>query len=671
MKRLAELMTAVEEKDLNLSLKRAFFADEPVVIDHHESEALIILVNLTRPASKRTSLLDKCAAKELFQSEQWHTDLLATAPWVTTHYIKDPNSRATGCIRKIPDQYGVDGQKHLGWSHNSNKVPISHLLTTEFIWHGRVTSLYEQFSLIDESFLTNELINLGFPEHKTTALRKACCNGMVDSLPDYVSPNSKVLLFPDKQGQYIAITPVVSANMQRWIHTLVKNPSITCRPVFYPRPFQISSFLGTCGGTLYCLYYPPRLGRSDYTLNSLLEQWKYKKHLLNERAIYHKENLNFLLQIVTESQTVESERQQKKRLQHRFERMEQYIEDLFSHLLLLRSQYSLSRKQLSEVLENCAELDFIQGNVGDEETLLNHFLLQLNDILQQSQYSAQLSYHPLLLPLVSKALMRFIQKSVQPSKHDKSLGSFLHFHRLLAYDANARNNPYILGLPALTAWAGFVHAFLCNLGYSSNQVDFRFVVILRKFAMNKGHPLPGQEIKNGKLSYSPVIDRRSCDIEFDLIIQLPVSEKACDLNQQNLFGSLPMRFAGGTLTHPMEGTYGQCRFFRQCDIYETCEDLSESIRQLPSFARILTSVDSISDKQKLIEGLSEDKGFPIGSGFHFLGNPLKRQGVGDYLHAFAEPSFSLAKLHSVHAINPLKNSFWSLKTTESSIEVSV
>lgn len=241
----------------------------------------------------------------------------------------------------------------------------------------------------------------------------------------------------------------------------------------------------------------------------------------------------------------------------------------------------------------------------------------------------------------------------------------------MVYSANARSNPYVIGLPSLTAWAGLVHAFLCRLGYKSDQTDFRFAVLLRKYALNQGHPLPAQEIKNAKLSNGPVIDHRSCDLEFDLIVQLPLSKREIDLTEDNLYGSLPSRFAGGTLTYPIEGRYGQCDLYRCCDTFDSAEELSASLFQLPTYVKVISEVCSAPEKSELTKLLSQGKTFPIGSGFQFLDTPKMREGINDYPHAFADSTVSLVTLSSVHKVNPLERSLWSMVCRESGIEIAV
>ena len=259
MKSLSELLKILDEKDRNTSPRRAFFSDEPVEIDHCEQEALIILLNLTRSSREKADLLDRSTAIGLLQNGPWYEDVLATAPWVSTHYLKDPNSRVKGDLglRWFPESYGLDGQKYLGWSHNASKVSKSHFLTTEFSWNGRVTSLFEQFSLNEDSELITILNGFGFSEDKICRLKNACHGGMENRLPGFVSSESALVLFPDGQGQYLAVTPVTSAGVQRWVHNLVKEPNISCRSVIYSRPFQVSSFLGTCGGSYFASIIHP------------------------------------------------------------------------------------------------------------------------------------------------------------------------------------------------------------------------------------------------------------------------------------------------------------------------------------------------------------------------------------------------------------------------------
>ncbi|MCW7555912.1 hypothetical protein NX722_25440 [Endozoicomonas gorgoniicola] len=410
---LGDLLKAESEQELNTTLKRAFFSDIPVVIDDHVSEALTILTNLTRSTSESADLLDVAAAKELYMDEVWHKGIIVTVPWVATHYLKDPNSRATGCARWFPENYGEDGQKHLGWSHNSNKVSRSHFLATEFCWNNRVTSLYEQFSKEEKSSLIDALLTLGFPLNRVQQLQKPCNGGMSNSLPDFVSPHSKVVLFPDGSGDYVAVTPLVSAGFQRWVHNLIGHPDISCRPVFYSKPFQVSSFLGTCGGRLYCLYYPPKLGRHDYNLNYLLNHWRYKKNLLNAGGIFHKKSLNFLLQLASGKAFVESEKQKEGRLKHEAFRLENIVEEAFLFLFVMRVHYLAEQSQIDNALGKTFELALIQGDLSEAGKAVEYFLSQLNGILERSHYSAQLAYNPVLLPLFEKAIKKILNKITQ------------------------------------------------------------------------------------------------------------------------------------------------------------------------------------------------------------------------------------------------------------------
>ncbi|WP_422136749.1 type I-F CRISPR-associated protein Csy2 [Endozoicomonas sp. ALD040] len=671
MVKLSDLLEGKDSQERNIRMKHAFFSDVPVVIDGSIAQALIILANLTRSMGDKTDLFDEMAAKELFKSEHWHKGILATAPWVVTHYFKDPNSRASGCARWFPEHYGEDGQKHLGYSHNSNKVSKSHFLATEFFWHNRVTSLFEQFSNERGSPFIQKLITLGFPEKRVQPLQDACRGGMYNTLPDFVSPNSVVVSFPDGDGNYIAVTPLVEVGFQRWIHNLVRHTNIRCRPLFYAWPFQVSSFLATCGGKLYCLYYPPSLDKRDLSLESILDKWRSKKHVFNDRAIFRKGNLSFLLQLISNRQIVETERQRQERLSNERNKLAQVIEELFSFLFILRTHYLAGQSQISRVLSEALEMRLIQGGLNEEDRAAEYVLTYINTLFEHSWYSAQLSYNPDLLPLLEQAVNITLNKFTVPIKVPAISGRFLHFKRLLVYNANARSNPYVIGLPSLTAWTGLVHAFLCNLGYEPGRTDFRFAVVLRKYGLNKGHPASAQEMKNSSLVNSPVIDHRSCDVEFDLIVQLPETREEIDLSEDNLFGCLPSRFAGGTLTHPMEGIYGQCELYRKCDRYGTVEEVSASLVRMPSYGRVIVALRNSPERSELLKCLSQGKSFPIGGGFRFLGKPETRVGAGGCSHAFATPVVSVVALRPVQQINPLERAFWSITFSSSGIEVSV
>ena len=278
---LSELIRDTAAEDMNL--KRSFsFLSDPVVVDSGLEEILLaILVNLTQPAKLKVNLLDKPAAKRLVQEENWQSFIIKTAGWVHTHNLKYPDSRARGRIL-FRERLQTGADKRFGWSYNAAWINYAKCLWTEFLFSSRLTSVGEQLSgQVNDNVFCKHLLEWGFPNTTLSQLQEACSLALKPCQPDFVTPYSPQILFPDDRGQYMAITPVVCSETQRRVYNLVKVPEITCRPVFHARPSSVGSHTSACGGKQFCLYYPPRLKRKDQKVGQLIWQWQNKGHLLD------------------------------------------------------------------------------------------------------------------------------------------------------------------------------------------------------------------------------------------------------------------------------------------------------------------------------------------------------------------------------------------------------
>ena len=221
------------------------------------------------------------------------------------------------------------------------------------------------------------------------------------------------------------------------------------------------------------------------------------------------------------------------------------------------------------------------------------------------------------------------------------------------YGANSLSNPYLIGIPSLTAFAGLVDAFLSRLGANTGGT---FAVAIRRFARTKGHPLSKQIYKKHVVKNDTVIDSQHCDMEFDLFIRLDESDSNFDLSSHNLYRCLPKRFSGGVLSSPIVGTYQKCSLHKRCNVYSSDNEFMRALNLLPSYARFIADVDPKIRSENLAELIHSLKTYygvlPINRGFKFLGSLCSRKNAIVNLHTYADSILGLISVYPKTS-NPL------------------
>ena len=684
---LDELIKETKTEEIDKTLKKAFSAlSEPIHIDGREYEALLFLINRTikdkkksqnqkklkgkKKNKKKVKFLNKASLK-LLKDEQWRHDILMTAKWIHTHNLKYPYSKADGCIFYCEGAFHHRKCKILGYAKDSKQINKCQFLVTEFLWKDSVTSLVEQFAFYSEndSSLVGRLIDFGLPEECIPVFQEKCLEALKIRLPDRVHQHCKQVRFFQADGKSIAVTPVVSTQMQRTIHNLTKDPDIFGTIVFHDRPSSLGTFVSACGGRVRCLNYPPRLGSNDRSTDYLIRQWRYKHHLLNEKALYSKQAVNLLFEILRKNKDFSTYQAAKLRREERMHRLEHLVEELFSDILILKSKPLSEYPELSKEISGSVEKNVIMGDF-DHEQAASHFTRQIHELLERSKYSQDLAYQPALIEAVANGVRSFFKKESSSRQPEDFI--YLHFERLLAYGSNCQSSPYLVGLPSLTAFAGLVEAFLLKLGVTKKA---GFAIGLRSFARRKGHPLAKQICKNHVVRNDTVIDSQHCDIEFDLIIRLDASCSDIDCSKRNLYRCLPRRFAGGILSSTIMGTYQKPFLFKRCNIYRSNNELTKGLCLLPSFTRFIADADtSYSNLSDLPEVLKVSPTLlPVNKGFKLLGGLCQREGAIADLHAYAGHILSLIELLSPGAViafpEAKKQIFWNIHVSKYSIEL--
>ncbi|WP_461536013.1 hypothetical protein [Spongorhabdus nitratireducens] len=667
---LDELIKETESKKLDDTLKKAFSAlADPVVIDKRERETLLFLVNRTIRGNKK--FFDK-SSLGLLKDESWRNDLLKVTQWIHTHNLKYPYSKADGCIFYYEQPLRLRKTKILGYAKDAKQINKCQFLITEFFWRGSVTSLAEQFAFYyeDDYSLVDQLLELGLPEGCIPVFQKRCSEALKVRLPDSVHQHCKQVRFLVEDGQPIAVTPVVSTGTQQLIHKLTKEPEIYGATVFHNRPSALGSFVSACAGRVRCLNYPPRLGNQDRSTDDLIRQWRYRHHLLNESALFNKQAINLLFDILRENKCFSTYQALKKRREERKRCLQKLFRELFADILLLRSRSLSQYPKLSREIHGSIEKGVITGDF-DHEQVSSHFTRQIHELLERSNFSQDLAYQPVLLKAITNGIRSFFSGKNTGKPTENYI--YIHFERLLAYGANCQASPYLIGLPSLTAFAGLVDAFLLKLGVIEQKA---FAIVLRRFARRLGHPLAKQTSKNQIVRNDTVIDSQHCDIEFDLVVRLDKRSENFDCSIRNLYRCIPRRFAGGVLSYPILGTYQKLLLFRRCNVYRSSEEFFNGLRLLPSFTRFIGGVGSglrnqnLNDLHDILKKLSV---LPVNSGFRFLGGLCHREGAIADLHAYGEHIHCLVELNTPASVLTFseirKQIFWNIHISEFAIEI--
>lgn len=679
---LDTLIKTADSKKLDATLKSAFSAvAELVVIDGREYETIVFLLNRTIKGKKK--FLDE-ASLGLLNDESWRKDILEITKWIHTHNIKHPYSKADGCIFFYHGVLSRRKCKVLGYAKDSKQINKSQFLITEFIWENRVTSLVEQFAAYgeedDKANLVDQLIELGFPKEYLPLFQQKCSDALKNRLPESVNQHCKQICFYQTNGEPIAVTPVVNTGTQRMIHSLAKAPDIYGTTVFHYRPSSIGSVVSACGGRVRCLCYPPKLGRKDHSCDDLIRQWRVKKHLLHEQVIFSKRAFNVLFEILQQKNCFSTYQAAKKIGKNTGSYLQSLIEELFSDIAILKRRPLSEYSELSREIEGSIECGVIKG-VFDTEVAVNHFTRQIHEIFERSMHGKALAYDPALIESVAREVKIFLSKPkesrIESPDTDNSI-VYIHFERLLVYGANCQSNPYLVGLPSLTGFAGLIDAFLSRLETSSGA---SFAIVLRRFSRINGHPLANQiyRYKKHVVKNDTVINSQYCDMEFDLIIRLDKRVSELDLGNRNLFKCLPRRFSGGVLSFPIEGTYKHAYLHKKCNLYYNDNELAQGIYSLPSNVRLVTSIDpnfsfSRTNPDEMIDALkSVYAAMPVNTGFKFLGDPCQRQGAAAHVHTYAEPISGVVKLSSPSSFmggsESMRKIFWTLQVSPRDIKI--
>lgn len=684
---LREVLVTENIEERNRALRYSFASLAPwLETKGDEEQALVILLNLSHKRVTVADLCDEQLAKSTLQDSTHVERCVRTVRWMHSHNLKYPDTRVSRqrllvlpppLIKGIVTSAGLS--QHLGWANNSADINYSKLFTATFLYEGRVTNLALLLSDKHPVWMA-ALSKLGGSKARAEKVATEVGEQLYKScIPLAVSPFSKQLRFPyqDDLGctQYLAMTPVVSHCLMSCIQRAAIGRKIHFSHVQHAHSASVGDLAASRGGRLAILHYPPPVFNSEKANfhYARVKRLAAGYSLFDKGALYNKTTFHALAVITTYH----------RELPRRFRRQAR-----LRALRVLRKQLA---RWLAPVFEWRDEVEKVgDKNIGAIGPCLEKRLLiipqknlpelstqlagAIHDTLQASTYGQHYAYHPdLLLPL--KSQLQWLLKKLADEEIVESSETvntyFLHVSKLRVYDALALSNPYVCGVPSLTALGGLSHHFERRLNQLFGcEISIKGTAwFIRHYNLNSGQLLP-EPCKPAQLRTvsnvvrSGIVDTKTCDLVMDLVFKLEVGGgfKADDISQ--FVAAFPSRFAGGTLLPP--ALYERSEW---CRLYAEPEEIFSQVIRLPrNGCWIYPHAADFHTLDELLEKVQQEVDLrPVNIGYVGLEEVAERESSLEPLHCYAEPAIGLAQ-----CFNPISvrldgrerffhNAFWRMK----------
>ncbi|MGR5339136.1 type I-F CRISPR-associated protein Csy2 [Vibrio astriarenae] len=602
MESLKELIQSKPD-DLNAELKRAFRPLTPHInIDGKELDALTALVNLTDKTIDQKNLLDRGKCKEKLRDDKWWASCLNTVQHRQSHNLKFPDIRSEGIIRTeaigtLP-KFLLSSSKlppsHWAYSHDSKYVNKSAFLTSEFSWDGVVSCLGSLLRDVEHP-LWNKLTKLGCYQKTRKVIAKQLNAISPTKIGVPLAPNYLTQLsLPDNNNSYISLSPVASQSIQSHFFQGLENEYRHTALTRFSRATNMGVTAMTCGGAFRMLKSTHRLFSSPHHRMKSKNSWLISKCV---QSIKQYNSLDQLL--IPENKRATYHRALKKEIQP-----------------LVQAWLSGQDKALNP------------------KALVQH----LNHDLSLIGFTKQLAYEPRTTKLFIELLKRELVASTSGEKTTSNEhGEYLVIPNIRVCGAAAMSTPVTIGIPSLTAFFGFSHAFERNLNHLHHSISIdSFAVCIHQLHVEKrGLTKELVEKVNGSISPPATHDDWRCDLVFSLILKL---DKTQAIDQSTVVKSLPKRFARGSTKVPIDD-------FKHIRLFST---MAKAIQSLPKEEGKWLSLytDPITNIVDILSAIHTDQSLtPTCVGYHFLEEPQHKEGsLRGYKHAFCEAIIGISKL---------------------------
>lgn len=625
MQTLKELI-ASNPDDLTTELKRAFRPLTPhIAIDDNELDALTILVNLTDKTDDQKDLLDRAKCKQKLRDEKWWASCVNCVNYRQSHNPKFPDIRSEGVIRSQPlgelPSFLLSSSKipsyHWSYSHDSKYVNKSAFLTNEFCWDGVILCLGELLKDVDHP-LWKTLTKLGCYQKTRKEMTKKLASIAHTTINVTLASNYLTQIsLPDNDGSYISLSPVASQAMQshfhRWLQDEYRHSAITR----FSRTTNMGVTSMTCGGAFRMLKSSAKFSSTSH-------------HRLNSKQSWLK------------SEHVQS--------------LKQY-QRLNKSLITENSRNALRRKYKIEIQNMVSAWLAMQDHAHDSIILVQH----LNHDLSCLGATKRFAYDPAMTKLFLELLKRELSNSINNGKQHTN-GSFLVLPNIRVCGATALSSPVTVGIPSLTAFFGFVHAFERNINRatSSFRVESFAICVHQLHVEKRGLTAEFVEKGNGTISAPATRDDWQCDVVFSLILNTNYAQR---IDQATLVTSLPKRLARGSAKIAIDD-------FKHLNSFSTLE---AAIQSLPTEVGRWLSLhtqpnNNLSD---LLTAIKKDHHLMASCvGYHLLEEPKdKPNSLRGYKHAFAECIIGLINSITFSSETDANTIFWSLNNHQNYLMV--
>ena len=661
-------------KEKTTALRKLFAPYTPhVAVDGLEVQALTVLINLVYKRSEIDDLTSTRTAKSVLRDEVLLSKCINEVKWFHTHNLKYPDIRVSHqrlisevvsediagiCSRSLPLSFG--------WSHNSAEINHAKLFLTSFSWQGEVTCLAKL--LITEEPVWIDLIR-AYEFTKKAVLDiagKIKQQLPVVELPLEVSSFSPQLQMPFQQS-YLAVTPVVSHAMLAKIQQLTTDRKLNFALVENSRPANIGDLASSVGGNIRVLRYFPKtyskaVNRSKVVNNDIEKAFKVRALLSNQFQ-------QALLVLVGIKQ---------------FNTLRQKRLARVAAIRQVRVSLQLWLDNILEAKNNAQNQAYPEWAKHYLDQSITNCISQFSNILNESRGTLsklkRFAYHPNLMGLFKTQLNYVFTHCTTEEKtlNDEQI-VYVHCQDMRVFDAEAMANPYIQGMPSLTALNGLAHNFERKL---KNFIDpsikcIGSAIYIENYQLHTGKPLPEpsklkQVAGRSHVVRSGIIDKPKCDTTLDLVFRLlvPNTELLDKLNSQLIKPALPSTFAGGTMHPP--SLYQNIDW---CHLHTKPSELFKNIKAKSSNGSWLyPSKKVVRSFELLIDALNGNFNLrPAAIGFAALEEPVKRDAALHEYHCYAEPVIGLLECVSNTSVKYASakqffhNAFWVMDVKKESM----
>ncbi|MCA0934279.1 CRISPR-associated protein Csy2 [Vibrio alginolyticus] len=620
MATLAEILDNKTD-DLNKDLRRAFRPlSAPVDISDTPIEALTILVNLTDKVIKQKDLLDRKKCKDKLRDEKWWADCFRTVKYRQSHNPKFPDIRASGVIRTTPvgplPPFMLSSSKLpescCAYANDSSQVNKSCFLTSEFIWDGHIHCLGQLLADIEHP-LWNVLKKLGCYVKTSKEIAKNLTLIPQTEINASLAGNYLTQIsLPNDEESYVSLSPVVSQSIQYNCYEALREHYRFSAITRFSRPTNMGTQAMSCGGNFRMIHSLPPIAKYKHHHLTVTQQWLTKPSVTA---------------------------------------MREYIES--SQWVMSPANLATRKKLVIEDIKHMVSR-WLNIVTSDQESLDKRKLThRFNADLAKTKYAGRYAYHPELTQLIYNSIGSNIHST--PEELPKFEGGDEHYillPNLRISGASAMNTSVSIGLPSMTAFYGFVHAFERNLQtvIPNFKIESFAVCIHNMHVENRGLTREWVPNTKGKISAPATRDDWQCDLTVSLILQC---SHYSQLIPRDFISLLPRRLARGKASVAISDIahLGQCL------------SLADAIKTIPVETGRWLSLNNevtLNNSQDVIIELKENRLQTVNCiGYHLLETPCEKRGsLHGYKHAFVEAILGIIKFLAISENTNPDQYFW-------------